>query len=383
MPVSLRAKLAAIDKPKPAKEHRPPSSGECLVIEHAFPLETLPHRDSLEKDILDHFMHDAPPAAFDYRRALYIDTETTGLSRGSGTVAFLVGVGYFTDEAFIIKQFLMRDYPEEPSLLSKLLELLENFDLFVSFNGRAFDIPLLQARLIMNRFPPSSLSLPHADALYPARRIWKLRLQNCSLSHLEEEILGVKRENDLPGALVPERYFRYLKSGAFSLLEDILEHNRQDILSLCRLFHRLYDIHSSPEQQSFLEDIFSAGRALEKKGNVEGARRCYRLSAKGHLSAPAHSLLGQSYRRMQQVDEAIATYTLMAERGEGGPVPFIELAKLYEHRVKDISAALLYTEKAIAKAAEPSLFQSASLQDTQNALQYRYMRLLRKQQRTV
>lgn len=121
-------------------------------------------------------------------------------------------------------------------MLQSLSAILKRFTVICTFNGRTFDIPLLRSRFLMNRIPDSCIPAAHADALYPSRRLWKLRLHSCNLGNLEEKLLGVSREDDLPGALVPQTYFQYLKDGNFAPLEKILEHNQQDIVSLAQLF---------------------------------------------------------------------------------------------------------------------------------------------------
>jgi tetratricopeptide (TPR) repeat protein len=236
--------------------------------------------------------------------------------------------------------------------------------------------------MLMNRMPSSCIDrLFHADLLHPARRVWKLRLGSCRLSRLEEEIFHEPRDHDLPGSEVPERFFQYLKTGNFTLLDDVLDHNRQDIASLAKLLYRLMAVYEKPEQQSFLEDIFSVGRALEKQGEVSLARKCYHLCAGGSVGVQAQLNLGQSFRRLRETDEAIAAYQRMIASREGGLVPHIELAKLYEHQKRDVKKALEITRTALLLASEPMLLGKNAMQETQNALQYRYMRLMRKVQR--
>ena len=139
------------------------------------------------------------PQPFDPRRVLYLDTETTGF-QGSGTVAFIIGAGFITGEGFEVRQYIMRDYPEEPDQLNRLKALLEGFDTLCTFNGKSFDVPLLRSRFLMNRLRDTAFDKPHIDLLHIARRVWKLRLKQCSLGRLEEEILGQPRHDDLPGA---------------------------------------------------------------------------------------------------------------------------------------------------------------------------------------
>lgn len=383
MPVSLMEKLKAVDKPKPRPAAPIPASTGCYHLESRLGREAFPACLDLSVQALGWMLGQKPPEAIDPYRIVYLDTETTGLSGGVGTIAFLVGAGYFNrDGSFTVHQWVMRDYPEERFVLTALEALLDGFDLLVTFNGRTFDIPLLQARMLMNRMPPSSLErLFHADLLHPARRVWKLRLKSCRLGRLEEEIFHEPRDHDLPGSEVPERFFQYLKTGKFSLLDDVLTHNRQDIASLAKLLYRLMAVYGKPEQQSFLEDIFSVGRALEKQGEVSLARRCYHLCSGGSIGVQAQLHLGQSYRRLRETDEALGAYQRMIANREGGLIPYVELAKLYEHQKRDIKKALEIVKTALLLASEPILLGKNAMQEEQNALQYRYMRLMRKAQR--
>ena len=146
-------------------------------------------------------------------KLLFLDTETTGLSGGAGTVAFLVGTGFFTDGVFVIRRYFMRDYDEEPAMLDGFNAFLTGFEGLVTFNGKSFDWNLLQSRFISNRIKCFLKSPGHIDLLYPARRIWGLKLESCRLSSLEENVLGERRSGDIPGELIPSVYFRYLENG--------------------------------------------------------------------------------------------------------------------------------------------------------------------------
>ena len=251
------------------------------------------------------------------------------------------------------------------------------FSVLCTFNGRTFDAPLLASRFVMNRI---SARLPdvHADVLYPARRLWKLRLKSCTLSNLEEQLLHVKREDDLPGAEVPQTYFRYLRDGDFAPIERILAHNRQDIVSLAQLLCFLCGQVDCPETVTSGQDLLSLARSLEKRGDTAKAVKCYRLCARGETRAEAFRALAQERRRAGDVTAAIRLYETMLRRGDD-PVSACEaLAKLYEHRLHNPAQALTYTRQALLLLSEPGLFRSEAVQARQVALQYRYARLRRK-----
>ena len=304
----------------------------------------------------------------------FLDTETTGLSHGAGTVAFLVGVGYFDETGFVVRQYLMRDYDEEPLVLAHVAEDMARSKALCTFNGQTFDLPLLEARFTMQRMRDQYVSRPHVDLLPASRRVWKLRLRHCNLTALEEAVLGIAREDDLPGALVPERYFNFLKTRDFSLLEDILEHNEQDIISLAHILDKLLRLHDAPLLAEAPEDLFSLGRVYEKRGKTENARMCYRAADKGSVSILARGRMAETYRREGNYAEAERVYKRMVTDRQGGPGPLIALAKICEHKTKDIPAAVEYTRRAIILAAEQP-------DGDMGALQKRYERLMKKARR--
>lgn len=376
--MNLRDKLRAVDggsikRTVPAER----AEADCRHFAVHRPAEEFPGVWELTRDTLAMMSEKEMPEAFDPRRILYLDTETTGLG-GSGTVAFLVGMGFLTDEGFEVHQFLMRDYPEEPWLLKHVAAGLNRFDVLCTFNGTTFDVPLLESRFLMNRMDRSCLELPHLDLLHMCRRLWKLRLGRCNLSRLEEVILGTPRTEDLPGSEVPQRYFTYLKTKQMSLLDDVLRHNAQDIASLCVLLNHMADLYLHPEKIRFSEDVYSMGRALEKVNRTENARRCYRLASRGRMGDAASAALAVSYRRCGDREEAAAVWREMIREGRGGTGPYVELAKYEEHVRKDYSAAIRLTEEAIVRLSEPGLREDAAVQEIKNELQYRWQRLNRK-----
>ena len=376
--MNLRDKLRAVGGTAPGRTAEPEKgTRDCRHFAVYRPAEEFPGARELTRDTLALMSEKEMPADFDPRRILYLDTETTGLG-GSGTIAFLVGLGWLTDEGFEVHQFLMRDYPEEPYLLRHIAAGLEKFDVLCTFNGTTFDVPLLESRFLMNRMDRSCLNLPHLDLLHMCRRLWKLRLGRCNLGRLEEVILGRPREDDIPGSEVPQRYFTYLKNGDMSLLDGVLKHNAQDIASLCVLLNHMADLYLHPEKIRFSEDVYSMGRALERVDRTEQARRCYRLARGGRMGDLAGSALAVSYRRAGQREEAAQVWREMIREGRGGVMPYVELAKYEEHIRRDLPAALLLTEQAIARLSEPGFGRDETVQEMKNALQYRWQRLKRK-----
>ena len=370
MAVSLRDKLrsAAPLSAKPAA----PQSKDCLCRRHCYA-----HADKylplcLSGKVLSLMQGVAMP---DICRndILFLDTETTGLSGGAGTVAFLVGVGYFEQDQLIVEQYLMRDYDEEVYVLGKVAEHMEKRTILCTFNGLSFDLPLLRSRGVMQRIRLKEPAF-HLDLLHASRRVWKLRLKKCNLTALEEAVLGRTRVDDLPGALVPERFFRYLKERDMTLLEDVMDHNRQDIASLADILRHLMSLHESPLEAGFCEDIYSLGKIYEKRGQIEGARKCYRAASKGTTLWASQTSLAESLRKTGEYEQAAQAYenALCVKRSD--IQVHIALAKLYEHRLKDLHAALKHTRQALMLGAET---ENADLA----AIQKRYERLMLKMRR--
>ena len=369
--LSLREKLRAAGAQKPAPPKEAPV--DCMVRQALTPLSAFSLPESLSGEALS-FMQGGTYEDLRREDICFLDTETTGLSHGAGTVAFLVGVGRFTQEGFLLRQYLMRDYDEEIPLLSLVARDMAESRLLCTFNGATFDLPLLEGRFTMQRMREMYPRRPHVDLLPTARRVWKLRLKKCNLTSLEEAVLGQERQDDLPGALVPERYFQFLKTRNFSLLEDILEHNAQDIVSLAHILDRLLRLHEAPLLAGAPEDVFSLGRVYERRGKIDGARVCYRAADQGSVSLLARGRMAESYRWAGDYDAAAEVYRRMIQDRQGGVAPLIAMAKICEHKRRDYAAAIEYTRKAIILAADAPGENMA-------ALQKRYERLLQKARR--
>ena len=317
---------------------------------------------------LDAAIYDLPSAGlrrigwtgprFDIRRCLFLDTETTGLSHGAGTVAFLVGVGYVDGPELVIEQYLMREYADEPELIDRLSGRMEGFDCVCTFNGKTFDMPLLETRFTMCRMRDRWREMENLDLITSARRAWKLRLGSCRLSNLEAEILGMPREDDLPGSEVPARYFEFMKTGDEALLTDIIDHNRQDIATLSTLLVKLCEINDRPDRLTDQRDQFSLGRSLERQGELKVARELYRVSAIPRPAGTLAALTGERVagmanwriyllcRKSRDWEGARDVLEQMLNRRQMPGEACVALSKLYEHRFGDEKKALQYALKA-------------------------------------
>ncbi len=295
---------------------------------------------------------------FDIRRCLFLDTETTGLSGGAGTVAFLVGVGWVEGDALVIEQMMLREYADEPELIDRLSRRMAGFDSVCTYNGRNFDMPLLETRFTMNRMRDRWKAMENLDLLYPSRRAWKLRLGSCRLCNIESEVLGMPREDDLPGSEVPARFFQFMKTGEEALLDDIVRHNRQDIATLAKLLVRLCEVNNRPEMITDQRDQFSMGRSLERQGELKPAREMYRASARPRPAGTLAALSGERIagsanwrlyalcRKSGDWAGAEDVLTQMLRRRQMPGAVCVELAKLYEHRRKDYPKALEYARQS-------------------------------------
>jgi uncharacterized protein YprB with RNaseH-like and TPR domain len=289
---------------------------------------------------------DSPP-----HRWLFLDTETTGLAGGSGTYAFLIGVGSIGEDGFRVRQFFMRDYSEEASVLHSLTEYIARFDVLITYNGRSYDQPLLETRYTMNRARHPFARLQHLDLLYGARRLFKLRLENCRLVNLENQILGFEREGDIPGEMIPYCYFEYLRSRRAHRLPPIFHHNVLDIVSLACLtgvipgfFQDAFRDPSTVRARHGM-DLLGLARWLQMAGRLDEAlsllRRAIDMGMPDrHLFAALYAA-GTIEKKQGQIHAAVATFTDLSL----SPNPFRvkayeELAMHYEHRERSFAMAI-------------------------------------------
>ena len=293
-------------------------------------------------------------------KLLYLDTETTGLAGGTGTVAFLVGTGFFENGSFIIRQYFMRDYDEEAAMLAELKELISGRQGLVTFNGKCFDINILQSRFISNRFRTDISGMPNIDLLFPARRVWGMKLESCRLASLEENILGHARHDDIPGSLIPAVYFKYLEDRDASEIKRVIEHNKLDVLSMVSLLYRLSAMLQDPlaESDGGLE-LLGIGRIFETIGRTEDMVECLEActgSGRFDVKLQAVKRLTGVYKREGRYDRALEHWQAIESEGSGFELfHLIEMAKYYEHRAKDPEKALQAVEKAFAVCRQAGL----------------------------
>jgi len=337
--------------------------GPTLVVERDYPLSHAHGNAPLEGALavggrpLSQLLRRSGGASWDWTRAAFFDTETTGLAGGAGTYIFLAGVGHVEGDSFRLTQFFLRDYGEETAWVWAVEEHLNRFHHLVTFNGKAFDWPLLVTRFTLQRRRAPRAGQDHLDLLHPSRRIWRERLQQCNLTSLERGVLKFERDGDVPGALIPQLYFEYLQSGNSSPLDPVLEHNRLDILAMAALAGRLGSILSDPLAADLhAADLYSLGRHCELEGETRDAIACYEaaLSREDLPQGTQVKLwrnLSALYKRFRQDEEAVSLWrTLIDRRLTGSLWPYVELAKYYEHRARDLEAARQVVRLALEQA---------------------------------
>lgn len=322
----------------------------------------------------------------DLRQAAFLDTETTGLAGGTGTVAFLVGLGHFEgepgEEEFVLHQFFLRDHSGEPALLWAVRERLAPLPFLVTFNGRRFDWPLLEARFTVARMRSSIPHPAHLDLLYPSWALWKRRLGSCRLSNLEAKVLGACREDDVPGWLIPNIYFTYLRSGDASPLGPVLHHNLLDILSLVGLTVAVGRRLHAPEGLP-AEDLLAVGQFYEREGETQTAARCYReASCAGACGPEALRRLGALAKKRREYAVAEEAWWRLA-REHRSLDALVELAKLYEHRYGNPARASEVTEEALRLVRQRAQQFRRGEGEALSELTRRRERLARKLAKTV
>lgn len=313
--------------------------------------EALDAVEALPREVTSLLAGDERFRAIDASRVAYLDTETSGLAGGTGTFAFLVGVGRLLQGSFQVRQYVLRDLSEEAALLHAVAADVGECEALVTFNGKRFDVPLLETRLRLTRVELDLAGRAHFDLLYPARRLFRQSLDNCRLSTLEREVLGVRRGPDVDGAAIPAIYFEYLRTRDARPLASVLRHNVQDILSLATLQCRIVRTVEDPLRRAGGVELASAGELHERLGNSDIAVACLEAALAGGMPAEARrralERLSLLHKERAEWAEAVSAWTELASLG-AGVFPLEELAKYHEHVARDAAAALRWTERALA-----------------------------------
>jgi uncharacterized protein YprB with RNaseH-like and TPR domain len=373
---SLGVRIGARDLPPPRPRanypieqvangaFRPTSLGEVFVVEADYEPEHRHGNQGLRAaaplGAVARCVREPRLAGLSDEHLVFLDTETTGLSGGTGTFAFLVGLGWHTGDGFRLAQFFMREPIEEPALLAAVAGAVSGRAALVTFNGKGFDAPLLNARYLLNGMTSPLSGLPHVDLLSLARRLWRLRLPSRALSALETQILGaVRAQDDVPGWMIPGLYFDYLRTGDARPLAGVFYHNAMDIVALAALLNHVSGTLSDPLNAGIEhgQDLIDLGALFEDLGEWETAASLYEQGLMHDLPETLRKQvvrrLAVLQRRRGCLEEAVG---LWQEAAKGQQVyAHVELAKHYEHRMRDYAEAARHTQAAIDMLATSRL----------------------------
>ena len=349
--------IQPLDKLLPGGTLQQTADGDCFILDNVYP-STHQHGD----DRLDSwqnvdwgatavFTQDPRLTNLDFRDCLFVDTETTGLA-GAGTIAFMVGAAFFEGDAIVVRQYFLRDHGDEPAMLLLLDELLASKKALVTFNGRTFDLPLLDRRFLMNRLPVDLLDKPHIDLLHPARRLWRNRFGSVALGELEKKLLGVRRGHaDVPGFAIPGLYHEYVRTGDARQMARVFYHNEIDMLSMVTLLPRVIRQFAQADEGDHALDLYSLGRWQSRMGLQAEAEQNLRRAAAGDLSLDMfHKALYELAGLLKRTDrraEALPLWQQIAATTFDDVTAHVELAMHYEWQEKDVATAVRWTEQAL------------------------------------
>jgi uncharacterized protein YprB with RNaseH-like and TPR domain len=325
-------------------------------------------------------------------RLLFVDLETTGLAGGAGTYAFLVGCGWFDGGSFRIRQFFLASFSAERALLDAVAEVAGEAGTVVTYNGKTFDLPLMETRFVLHRKTTPFAGMPHLDMLHPARRLWRDDEEGCGLTTLERTLCGHVREGDVPGFEIPARYFHYVRSGDAGPLKAVFEHNRLDLLSLAFLTARAAQLlDDGPAGAGAAREAIGLGRLYERGGRLEEARACFARAISlddgaldsldsGALDHANEGRLAEALRayavvsrRLRCHEDAAVAWRRVAGLAACPPAVVREateaLAVHHEHRMRDPRTARAFALRSLSCKGAPGRAE---------ALQHRLARLNRK-----
>ncbi|REK77122.1 ribonuclease H-like domain-containing protein [Paenibacillus paeoniae] len=322
---------------------------------------------------------------------LYLDLETTGLGVGTGNVPFMIGIGYMSGNSFVVEQTLIRHPAEEFAMLYDLQKKLRNYTYLATYNGKTFDWPLVQNRMIMNALRLAEWTPLHLDFLHPSRSVWRNTLTSCKLSHIEEERLGITRLDDVPGSLAPQLYFQYLAEGDPAPLEGVFRHNESDLLSLACLSIRfgwllqeqIFERIPYPEEA---EELVRTGLWLNRMGGSVLPEVLFnRAMNNNHAASSSLLKLAASDKKAGNWERAVLLWQkAIVQAGERSHKDkleaCIELAMYHEHRTKQVESALAFALQAMACIEQLNLYggRDHKHRAEQDSIRNRVSRLRRK-----
>jgi uncharacterized protein YprB with RNaseH-like and TPR domain len=283
---------------------------------------------------------------------LFLDTETTGLAGGTGTYAFLVGLGWWESGGFVVEQYFMRDHGEEPSLLLAVLERLAERRVLVTFNGKSFDWPLLQTRYQMTRVGAIPEPLAHLDLLHPARQLWRLSLKSVALAQLERHVLKLDRGPDIPSETIPQRYFDFLRGGSSEAIAEVFRHNQLDLCGLASLALHMIRMLADPENGDCgANELFGISRLLQRRGEGHRAEQIFQKALDGGLPRAAERVAQREMaimaKRERNFELSNALWEKLLDDSIEGLRAYEQLAIHYEHHASLPQKAAALSREAL------------------------------------
>lgn len=337
--------------------------GSVFVIESIFSNEYMHGEKCLISELelsgIAKYVKNESIEDFNLDNFIFLDTETTGLSYGTGTFAFLIGLGRYANNTFRLTQLFMQNPSSESAQLYFLEEYLASCKSIVSYNGKSFDIPLLTTRYLYNQFPVPFNDLVHIDLLHISRKLWRNRVQTCALGNIEDSILGFERtSDDIPGWQIPQIYNDYLITHDPTEIQRVIYHNAMDIVSLAALFSHISALLWTAEndENNNIDELIPIGRIYEEIDELETAKRLYWIGIDLHQNNNRKILsneyieaawrLATIYKRDGEFQVAIDLWERACNLGH--IQSFVELAKYYEHKQKDYQKALQEINSGLA-----------------------------------
>jgi hypothetical protein len=338
--------------------------GDVFVAEKCFTTDYLHGSSSIlcssSFSLISQWANDPRIADLPLSALAFLDTETSGLTGGTGTYAFLVGAARFIDGKFVLKQFFMRDPAEEAALLEGLADFLAPAKALVTFNGKAFDAPIMITRYLMNRMPVPFKGYSHIDLLPLARRLWRDRLESRALKYLEEHVLGMRRTSEeVPGYEIPWLYMDYLRTRDARPLAGVFYHNAMDVVAMAALLTHMNEMITNPYEGRVAHglDFIALGKLFEDLGLAEEAARLFEHGLQLEITESdfmaAVRRLSILQKRRGDFEEALRLWKQAAEAGH--IYAHIEIAKYYEHKRRDVKSALAWTRTALEHLQQASM----------------------------
>ncbi len=342
----------------------PTPRGDVFIAQQTYPSDYIygeaPLVSTFPLSHISQWAKDTQISKLPLSKFAFLDTETSGLSGGTGTYAFLVGVARFMDGEYVLQQFFMRDPDEEPALLEGLAKFLAPCEALVTFNGKAFDAPLLSTRYRLHQIPIPYREYSHLDLLPLARRLWRDRLESRALKYLEEHVLGLTRSSEeVPGYEVPWLYFDYLRTGDARPLGGVFYHNAMDVVAMAALLAHMNEMLENPYDGKVQHglDFVALGKLFEELGHWDESARLFERGLEFGLDEAdfgvAVKRLSILQKRRGDVEEAVRLWKESAKRGH--LYAFIELAKHYEHKKRDTKSAMKWAKSALKQVEKTDM----------------------------